>query len=484
MKQKNIREYLSSKYPGHTWILVHERSMRSVYRLERDGVPEYFVKIYDPSTLLETIRNFTRPRTLHEADMLARLRKCGVPVPGVHDHIRLGAASALVTRAIFPATPLHEAEPARQAAIMLDLAVALLNRGFFFTDMHAGNVVLDREGRACLLDAYEISPVRRITGHHVTALFAQILNSHDITDEGLGHALGMLEGDYGTPAFAGEIRIKALGLRRRYVKKRVRRSMRDGSFSREIRGDAYTAYVRRNGPLDLDEVLTRHHVNIANRTDILKYQEKTQLSTVGDYCVKTYKRPRPLCAPYAVRSWKGLLTLYFNHVCVAEPGAVAVFRDRSSVLVTGMLREPDLDEVLSTDYADLPVRDRRKMAAALGRMIGYLHSFNVYHSDLKACNIKVGRAPLRFYLLDTDRVEQARTIARSRRLRNLVQINTSIPVRVSRCCRMAFLKAYTAYTGEDPKSLFREVWRLSAKREIVYRTPSGDTLETWKCPLR
>jgi len=484
MKHKNIREYVSSKYPGHTWVLIHERSIRSVYRLDKGGVPEFFVKIYDPKTTLEKLRNLLRPRTLHEAHMLAQLNSSGILVPGVHDHIRYYASSALVTRAVAPAQPLYEIERTGQAAIMLDLAVKLLDNNFFFSDMHVGNIILDRDGRPFLLDAYEIKPCRKINEGHIISLFAQVHNVYDTPDDKLMEALERLGSRFDPAELAQKIRRKSRALRLRYVQRRVKRSLRQGSFTQEQTGDGYRAYVRRGHDLDLDNVLDQHAKNVRQMTHVLKYQEKTQLSCVDDYCVKTYKPARPLCSPYALRSWKGLLTLYFNCVGVAEPVAVGVFENGSSVLVTHMLSHPDLDLFLWEDYPALKLMEKRDIAAAFGRLIGRLHSFNIYHADLKACNIKIDMADLRFYVLDTDRIEQRRSISYAKRLKNLVQINTSIPLHISRSDRMTFLKAYAAHTGDDPRVLFKEVWEGSAGSEILYCTSDGDRKESWPAVKR
>ncbi|HQJ09384.1 MAG TPA: lipopolysaccharide kinase InaA family protein, partial [Deltaproteobacteria bacterium] len=108
-----------------------------------------------------------------------------------------------------------------------------------------------------------------------------------------------------------------------------------------------------------------------------------------------------------------------------------------------------------------------------------LHSRDIYHADLKACNIKVETDSLKFYLLDTDRVEQRWALSRGKKLRNLMQINTSIPRMVSRSVRMAFLEAYCSVTGYDARDLYRRIWRLSSASEIVYRCGAGDRIEEW-----
>jgi len=481
MSCSKIRELLLSRYPQHTWCLVQERSLRSVYRLDRAAKPDYFVKIYHPGGPLAKLRNLLRPRTLHEVDMLRRLKACGLSVPEVKDHLRLKASSALVTKAVHPCRPLHELDRSRQAEIMLDTAVKLLSRGFYFSDMHLGNIVLDDNGSPYLLDAYEVKECRVIRRRHIISLFAQVLAVYDVADEEIKNALVSVTGHHQIETLLEEIRTKALHSRRRYVKKLVNRCLSPGIFTREIRTKDARAYVFAGRDIDLEDLLRRHQENIARKTKVLKLQNKTQLTEVGDCCIKTYRPPRPLCPEYALRSWKGLLTLYFNGIGVADPVAVGLFSDRSSVLVTGMLHYPDLDCFFHSAFRDLSFGDKAELVSSFGEMIGSMHALNIYHADLKACNIKIDTEELRFSLLDTDRIKQGRPIRYAKRLKNLVQINTSVPVHISSSMRMRFLRSYAGYTGDDPKILFRDVWKISAGREILYCTPEGDRTDTWRC---
>ena len=241
----------------------------------------------------------------------------------------------------------------------------------------------------------------------------------------------------------------------------------------------YTGILRRGLAIDLDRVIMAHRKNIQEQKNVLKCQDKTQVSGVGEWCVKSYQRSRPFATPYAIRAWKGILTLYFNGLPVPEPVAYVVFRDKSSILITRMLDMPTLDKTLFHDYNNFPPDLRHGIPEQLGELIGRMHTLGIYHADLKACNILTDKDRLTFYLTDTDKVRQYRYLAEQRRIRNLMQIHLSIPKHVSRAFRMRFLKGYTKETREDAKVLFSKVWGLSRGMEIVYTTKMGDKFERW-----
>ena len=470
---------LSQCCPGCTWELVQAKSERSVYRLSQDGRDLYYVKVCDPRGPFARLRNRLRPKTGYEARMLARLADKGVRVPEVVDHVRLGALSALVTRAIPQGRDMHVLPPSEQAAILLELALELLSGNFSFPDMHPGNVILDEDGRPWFLDAYEIREHAFLRRRDAVRLFAQVLSRYEVPDSQLMGYLERLGHLPDLEACARQIVRRSRRVRRQVVTRWVRGLLRDRDLMQQFEGPGYRAYVMAGIELDVDAVLARHTANIESGTQVLKQQHKTQITLVERLCVKSYCRTRPAQQPYALRSWQGLLTLNMHGFATAPPVALVLMTDRSSALITGALAEPDLDQFLCCRYETLAPRKRYALARELGRIIGKLHAAAIYHADLKGCNLKIDPELPRFFLLDTDRVLQARSLSRSRRLKNLVQLNTSIPLKVGRPVRLAFLKAYAGVTGDDPRALLAAVWRRSVSEQVLYCTGEGDRRECW-----
>ncbi len=267
--------------------------------------------------------------------------------------------------------------------------------------------------------------------------------------------------------------------KRRFSIGKVKGTLRDGEFSRERVTDAYRALIAGDRSLPLDDIIGKHRANILNGTDVLKLQHKTQLSAVGELCVKTYTYPKPGTSPYALREWKGSWLLLFNDIPAARPVAVVAWKDKTSALISELVRGTDLDRVLYHEYAGMEVKEKFAIARGLGRLIGTMHAGHIYHADLKSSNIKLFRNPPRFVLIDNGKVSRWLYLFGIKRMKNLVQVNISIPRHVSRSVRMAFLHAYAETTGEAPKELFRKAWRLSAPRTVTYCTNDGNRSDKW-----
>lgn len=474
-----MKELIESTFGKHVWTLVEHKRVRSVYALSNGGAPEFYAKICHPDSLLRKLQNTAFPKSVKEARILGVLRDSGIAVPEVAACLRRGPESALVTKAVHPCTALASLPEDRQIEIMLSVAARLMEKGFFYRDCHAGNIILDGAGEPVLVDAYAVQPVSSVREKHLIRLFGQITSTYRVDDKVLRQYVdGLLPGRDNT-RIVEAVQNTGLLFRRRLVQRRVNRTLREGSFSQEKKTSAYRAFISRSHDLHLDEVIDRHERNLAEGCNILKYQEKTQLSSVGDLCVKSYARPKPLCPAYGLRSWKGLMTLCFNGIPTAEPVAVVVRKDGTSILITKLIPGRDLNRVLYHDYPLMGARQKLALARELGKLIGRMHMYRIYHADLKTSNIKVAGYPASFVLMDTDKVSQARSLSRRRRIKNMVQINTTVPRHISRSTRMAFIHAYAEFTGDDPRGLFRSVWKASSHMTIAYGTDEGGRSERW-----
>lgn len=473
MDSELVPAELRERYAGYDWQLVQEKKVRSVYRLVEDGEAVFYVKVFHPTGAFLKMRNRCASRAAHEARTLEALRAAGITVPEVVEEMRRGSVSVLVTRAVPGAEPVEGADEDVRATVLLELSCILLERGFRHGDLHAGNVVIEEEGESVLLDVYEVRPIKDIRDKHVVELFAQVLHDLELTDEDLRPYLRRLRAVDLLPA----IRKRADVERRERVERRVRRSLRSGSFAEEVRGKGFRALVCRGAEIDLTAVLAEHDRQVAGKENLLKFQDKTQLSRVGDLCVKSYRKARPCTGAYARRSWEGLLTLKFHGFAVAEPVSLVLYADGRSVLVTAYEAASNLDRELWHRLEVMDVAERLSLARLVGDELGRMHARGVFHADLKACNLKIDGGRLVF--LDTDRVTQGSDVSREHRFKNLVQLNTSVPGKVNRGLRMACLQAYAARTGDDPRELYGEVWNLSRDEEIVFVADDGDHFESW-----
>lgn len=146
----------------------------------------------------------------------------------------------------------------------------------------------------------------------------------------------------------------------------------------------------------------------------------------------------------------------------------------------------ELDRLLSgiTLKGRTVLRIKRNLTDRLGYLIGLLHQKGIFHADLKACNIMVKKEDdiSSIKLVDYDHVRFTNTLPLKYVVKNLAQLNSSVPRGISRSLRMRFLRAYVSKHPDAPhkKDLFRMVWEESKDKPIVYVTDHGDRMESWQ----
>ncbi len=124
-----------------------------------------------------------------------------------------------------------------------------------------------------------------------------------------------------------------------------------------------------------------------------------------------------------------------------------------------------LGAFVERDFAKTSARDREELADALASLLARLHRRGIYHADLKAGNLCwTPGAPPR--LIDYSRVHFRRQVGARRRIKNLAQLNASLPDVVPAELRERALQRYLQEVGEprDPTRFRARVIRESLRR--------------------
>ena len=147
----------------------------------------------------------------------------------------------------------------------------------------------------------------------------------------------------------------------------------------------------------------------------------------------------------------------------------------------------EMDRYILMNYHDKSslskLKKKRALINNLAETIGRMHNQNIFHHDLKTCNIMVkekGKSPY-ITFLDFDKVSFGEEIAILKRVKNLVQMNLSTPKLISITDRLRFLKEYLRQCSimDEKKNILREIVNLSKTEKILYVSSNGDVTEDW-----
>lgn len=129
------------------------------------------------------------------------------------------------------------------------------------------------------------------------------------------------------------------------------------------------------------------------------------------------------------------------------------------------------------------LKRKRTFISDFAKTIAKMHSQNIFHSDLKTCNIMVkeeGKS-FDFIFLDFDKVTFNEDINIQKRIKNLTQINLSTPGCITFTDRFRFLREYLKPCDmeDEKKDILREIINISKTEKILYVSFKGDVTEDW-----
>jgi tRNA A-37 threonylcarbamoyl transferase component Bud32 len=147
----------------------------------------------------------------------------------------------------------------------------------------------------------------------------------------------------------------------------------------------------------------------------------------------------------------------------------------------------EMDRYILMNYHDKSslskLKKKRALINNLAETMGRMHSQNIFHHDLKTCNIMVKEKGRSSYItfLDFDKVSFEEEITIRKRVKNLTQMNLSTPKLISTTDRLRFLKEYLRQCNiiDEKKEILREIINLSKAEKILYVSSNGDVTEDW-----
>ncbi|MCX8118173.1 MAG: hypothetical protein N3G78_09600 [Desulfobacterota bacterium] len=281
-------------------------------------------------------------------------------------------------------------------------------------------------------------------------------------------------------------------LEKKQWESRTRRCLKESTEFSVKQNKPFTFYSRRDFPLDLLVRAIERHRTFVEKTPALLVKQspevKVSIFQAGDkrICVKQFCYPhwwdrlKERCRrSKGVRAWVGGNGVRVRGVPSVPLLGLAERRERGlpreSLLIMEAPEGEELDRFLCKGFEDDEAKKR--FIRDFSQWLSRLHQREVFHQDMKACNILVSREDQQwsFKLLDLEDIRLGKKIDEKRLFKNLLQLNTSIPHFISPKDRLRFIKWYLHQNPviRGRKTFLRRLVRESRKRGIVYVSPWG-----------
>ncbi len=474
-----------------------------------------FLKMDRTKSWLEALKySFLPSKGRKEWFLAHQLQKKGLPLPkplGWMERIQQGRVkeSYYLSEAVGNGLSLIDIIQSKEE-IPIEVLVKTVkkyhNAGLFHKDFHAGNFLWNGESffitdlhRAKILPSLPLD--KRLWN---LAQWFHSLKSVWKEEDFLYFFRKYFEGKSITPQKEKELFEKTLSmiqrLERRQFKSRTKRCLKESNEFSVQREGRITYYHRRDFPLALLMNKIDEHLSLSKEkpNNLIKNGPGILISILKErgYGIMV-KELRPVgfwsCIKGLFRLSKGMKAwvngngLIVRGVASLKPLGMAEERGplglrRGSFFLMETLEEgQELDRYLWNGFEEVP--KKRHFIKAFAEWLARLHQLNIYHRDLKACNIFVSKngGHWNFHLLDLEDIRLDRKVDEKEVFKNFLQLNTSIPRTITKTDRLRFLREYLR---SNPILTYNKNWisqliKKSRERGIVYVTPQGVVEERW-----
>jgi tRNA A-37 threonylcarbamoyl transferase component Bud32 len=533
----NPNDFLSD-LNGYNYTLVKENRVRSVISMQGSDISEngIYIKYFKRDGYRDYIKHLfvpTKARTEWEVGNALLTKDINTALPLA---ISEGKRHLLiVTETVTNSKELMEfcqsnyegnmsAEKESGKRIMLDkLAVFIRDiheKGFCHYDLHAGNILIrfKKEQNVTgydlyLMDLHRVKIFKSVSTNKRMFNLAQIFNSlssimtnADKSDFVRSYGTNVLGNITDEHNLVKQIDGQSSRMRNVHYKSRRKRCLKESSvFSRRMIANMKMFFRKGYDTDSLHELVEKHNSALTNNDSavIIKRDSKTALTrhafkdkTVQNVVVKQYRVGCPGCLIKNIfrgsagrKAWvagNGLRVYGLN-----TPLPLALLEKKRFGVTTGsyvIMEEVkdslEIDRYILKNFSNQKdLEKKRKLISRLAKTLGEMHTYNIFHHDLKTCNIMVkeNTKSFDFTFLDFDKVSFNEEITVRKRVKNLTQINLSTPRLLSLSDRLRFLKEYLDQCGinNKDKNILREVASLSKAEKILYVSSQGDVTEDW-----
>lgn len=382
---------------------------------------------------------------------------------------------------------------------LVRMLIRMHHSGLFHQDLHAGNFLWDGE-TLFLIDLHRAKFVRSLTLNQRLWNLAQLFHSLRFAWNTKEHEKFLDQYFEGDPIDSRKKKLylrKIYGcmdrLRKKQWRSRTKRCLKESTEFAIQKKDGVMVYKRREFPWDhLKRVLEKHLAFVQQTpSSLVKQSPNIKVSIFQEgkdrICVKQFCYPHwrdrlrnGFCRSKGLQAWIGGHGLKVRgvssiHLFALMEQKLWFGKTESVLIMEAPEAAEEMDRFLCKGFEG--VDEKRKYIETFALWLAQLHQRDIYHLDMKTCNILVSKMTngWDFKLLDLEDVRFETKVNERRLFKNLLQLNTSVPRFITLKDRMRFLKAYLKHhpiLRDNRRFLFRLIEK-SRERGIVYVSPCG-----------
>jgi tRNA A-37 threonylcarbamoyl transferase component Bud32 len=403
----------------------------------------------------------------------------GSGVPYLTDAVRLARGDSIVTLARTVRT-LHDV-------------------GLFHKDFHGGNFLWEGDS-LYLTDLHGSKVVRSVSLKRRVWMMSHLLHSLRSV-YGEGDRIRFVETYFEQDSLSRQkmegwvrtIDLQMERLQRRQWQSRTKRCLRESTdFTIEKERETVCHRRRDFPPGPLQKAVDEHRRMVrGNPSALVKCSPEVRVSIVDSgekkVCVKAFhalslwRRTKDhFRRDRGVKAWVAGNGLRVRGIPGVEPLALVKVKHgmgarESLFLMEALAHGEELDRYLVKELDDF--RKKRRFINSFAQWLAHLHQGRIYHQDLKTCNLWVSEkgGDWEYRLLDLEDVQLDKRVDKRDLFRNLLQLNASVPGKITRTDRLRFLRHYLThrFVGLNKRAWVKKIAEETQRRGVVYVAPWG-----------
>jgi len=382
---------------------------------------------------------------------------------------------------------------------LVKTVIRMHSSGLLHQDLHAGNFLWDGES-FCLIDLHRARLLRSLSLNQRLWNLSHLFHSlRSIWGE--KEHLRFLDQYFGGASISSQKKKEYLvkihssmdHLQKRQWKSRTKRCLKESTEFSVKKENGLTFYHRKDFPFDrFKKVVNKHLAMVEENPSLLLKQSSEVIVSIFDdgenrICIKQFCYSRwwdrfrgHFRLSKGLKAWLGGNGLMARGVSSIKPlalmGQKSWFGPAESFLVMEASNaEEEMDRYICKWFDG--IKEKRKFIKAFAFWVCQLHQKNIYHQDMKTCNILVSenRETWNFNLLDLEDILLDENVNEKILFKNLLQLNTSTPKIITTRGRLRFFKEYMRLNPiiKEQKDFLQHLMEESKKRGLVYVSPQG-----------
>jgi tRNA A-37 threonylcarbamoyl transferase component Bud32 len=401
---------------------------------------------------------------------------------------------------------IEEVAKSKEPHSMIELAMTVRkfhDAGLFHQDLHGGNFLWEG-GSLFLTDLHRAKIVESLSSNRRVWNLAHLFHSLRST-WGEKEQLQFLDQYFGgvpDRLKKREILFQRIyptmdRLQKRQWRSRTKRCLKESTEFSVHKEKGICYFRRRDFSLNrLKRVMKEHQALVKEKSpSLVKYSLEVIVSILNDEGERVSLKQ--LCYPHVwrrvkeyfrrskgLKSWIAANGMRARGIPSLKPLALVEKRNwlglKESLLFMEVLADGvEMDRYILGGFEGL--KRKRLFIKNFARWLVGLHKMNVYHKDMKTCNILVSEreGTWEFRLLDFEDIRMDKKVDRKKLFRNFLQLNTSTPKIMTNIDRFRCLREYLRLNPivKDDKSFLWRLMRESGRRGLVYVSPQGVVTE-------